>query len=197
MAIQTKARWARLRVGILAIVAMAILTILIFLITGNVNIFESNAIVYTYLSDAAALTIGAPVNVNGIPIGKVKEIKLSGLKDPQRLVRIEMEIPEHSLKSIPIDSISSISAANILGTKYVNIRSGKSDITIRAGQEIPSLNTVEFENVVQQGYAVLTALQGTVERVNRIIGIIESGQGSIGKLLIDETLYNHLLGIVD
>src|SRR5260370_31472903 len=117
MAIQTKARWAGLRVGILAIVARAILAILVFLITGNVNIFESNAIVYTYLSDAAALTIGAPVNVNGIPIGKVKEIKLSGLKDPQRLVRIEMEIPEHSLRAIPVDSLSSISAANILGTK--------------------------------------------------------------------------------
>ena len=105
MAIQTKARWARLRVGILALAAMAILAILIFLITGKVNIFESNAVVYTYLSDAAALTIGAPVNVNGIPVGKVKEIKLSGSKNPQRLVRIEMEIPEHSLRSIPIDRL--------------------------------------------------------------------------------------------
>ncbi len=197
MAIQTKARWARLRVGILALAAMAILAILIFLITGKINIFESNAVVYTYLSDAAALTIGAPVNVNGIPVGKVKEIKLSGSKDPQRLVRIEMEMPEHSLRSIPIDSLSSISAANILGTKYINIKTGKSDTTIRPGEEIPSLNTVEFENVVQQGYAVITALQGTVERVNRIIGEIDSGQGSIGKLLKDETLYNHLLGIVD
>src|SRR5260370_2471771 len=197
MAIQTKARWARLRVGILALAAMAILAILIFLITGKINIFESNAVVYTYLSDAAALTIGAPVNVNGIPVGKVKEIKLSGSKDPQRLVRIEMEMPEHSLRSIPIDSLSSISAANILGTKYINIKTGKSDTTIRPGEEIPSVNTVEFENVVQQGYAVITALQGTVERVNRIIGEIDSGQGSIGKLLKDETLYNHLLGIVD
>jgi phospholipid/cholesterol/gamma-HCH transport system substrate-binding protein len=115
-----------------------------------------------------------------------------------------MEIPEHSLKAIPVDSVSSISAANILGTKYINIRSGKSDMTIRSGQEIPSLNTAEFENVVQQGYAVLTALQGTVEKVNviveridRITGIVESGKGSIGKLLVDETLYNHFLAIVD
>jgi phospholipid/cholesterol/gamma-HCH transport system substrate-binding protein len=197
MAIQTKAKWARLKVGVFAIVAMAILTILIFLITGKTNIFESKAIIYTYLSDAAALTIGAPVNLDGIPVGKVKQIILSGSKDPQRLVRIEMEIPEHSLRSIPIDSISSISAANILGTKYINIKSGKSDTTVRPGQEIPSLNTAEFENVVQQGYAVLTALQGTVERIDRIIGLVESGKGSIGKLLVDETLYDHFLAIVD
>jgi len=204
MAIQTKAKWARLKAGLLAIGAMTILAILIFLLTGQTNFFESKAAVYTYLSDAAALTIGAPVNLDGIPIGKVKSINLSGSKDPRRLVRIEMEIPEHSLKSIPVDSVSSISAANILGTKYINIKSGMSDMTIRSGQEIPSLNTAEFENVVQQGYAVLTALQGTVEKVNviveridRITGIVESGKGSIGKLLVDETLYNHFLQIVD
>jgi phospholipid/cholesterol/gamma-HCH transport system substrate-binding protein len=204
MAIQTKAKWARLKVGVLAIASMTILAILIFLITGQTNIFESHAVVYSYLADAAALTIGAPVNLNGIPIGKVKSITLSGSKDPQRLVRVEMEIPEHELKNIPIDSISSISSANVLGTKYINIKSGMSDMTVRAGQEIRSLNTAEFENVVQQGYAVLTALQGTVEKVNtiveridRITGIVESGKGSIGKLLVDETLYNHFLAIVD
>ena len=38
MAIQTKVKWAKLRVGILAVAALVILTILIFLITGNVNL---------------------------------------------------------------------------------------------------------------------------------------------------------------
>jgi phospholipid/cholesterol/gamma-HCH transport system substrate-binding protein len=197
MPIQNKASWARLRVGILGSFAIGILAILIFLITGNENPFESNSVIYTYMADAAALAKGAPVNLNGIPIGKVKSIGLSGSSDLQRVVRIEMEVPERDLKSIPKDSLTSISAANVLGTKYINIKKGKSEVTIRPGEEIPSLNTAEFEDLVQQGYSVLTALQGTVERVNKIVGIVESGQGSIGKLLVDETLYNHLLGIVD
>jgi len=197
MAIETKVKWARLRVGILAAAGMIILAILIFLITGHVNFFESEVSLYTYMADSAALTVGAPVNLDGIPIGKVKNISLSHLKDPKRKVRIEMTVPEHYLRSIPVDSVTSISAANILGTKYINIKSGQSDTAARAGQELPSLNTAEFENVVQQGYAVLTALQGTVERVDRIIGMVESGKGSIGKLLVDETLYNHFLAIVD
>ena len=56
MAIQNRATWARLKVGILALFAMAILAVLIFLITGNTNIFESKVTVYTYMADAAALT---------------------------------------------------------------------------------------------------------------------------------------------
>jgi phospholipid/cholesterol/gamma-HCH transport system substrate-binding protein len=197
MPVQTRAKWAQLKVGLLAIVAMTILAVLIFLITGNTNIFESKAYIYTYMADAAALTVGAPVNLNGIPIGKVKSITLSGSRDPQRLVRIEMEIPEHELRNVPSDSIASISAANVLGTKYINIKSGMSGTTVRSAQEIPSVNTGEIQDLVQQGFGVIASLQKTVERVDKIVGIVESGQGSIGKLLVDDTLYTHFLQIVD
>ena len=194
---QSKVSWAKLRVGVLAVGGMIILAVLIVLITGNTHLFESKAKIYTYLNDAAALQVGAPVNLDGIPIGKVSTITLSGSKDPRRLVRIEMEVPEKRLTDIPLDSVSSISAANVLGTKYINIKSGKGETAVRPGQEIPSLNTAEFEDVVQQGYAILTSLQGIITRIDRIVGIVESGNGSIGKLLVDETLYNKVVKIVD
>ena len=194
---ESKAKWARLRVGVLAIVTMIIVTVLLFLITGNTNLFETKSHIFTYMNDAAALGSGAPVNLNGIQIGKVKSIVLSGSNDPRRIIRIDMEIPQDKLSAVPMDSIASISAANVLGTKFINIKKGKSGSSVRAGQEIPSLNTAEFEDVVQQGYAVLTSLQGIVDRVDRIVNLIEVGKGSIGKLLVDETLYNHILSIVD
>jgi phospholipid/cholesterol/gamma-HCH transport system substrate-binding protein len=188
MPVQAKASWARLKVGILALIAMAILAVLIFLITGSTNIFESDVAIYTYMADAAALTTAAPVNLDGIPIGKVKLIRLSGLKDPRRLVRIEMQIPEHSLKDIPTDSMASISAANVLGTKYINIKTGKAATTISAGSEIPSMGTGEFEDLIQQGLAVMGSVQETIQRVDKVVEIVESGKGTIGKLLVDETL---------
>ena len=197
MPAESKVKWAQLRVGILAVVAMVVVAVLIFLITGNTNPFESKSHIYTYMNDAAALTQGAPVNLNGIQIGKVKDIVLSGSNDPRRVVRIDMEVPESKLSSIPLDSVASISAANVLGTKFINIKKGKSTTPVRGGQEIPSLNTAEFEDVVQQGYSVLTSLQGIVDRVDRIVGQVEVGKGSIGKLLVDETLYNRVLAVVD
>jgi phospholipid/cholesterol/gamma-HCH transport system substrate-binding protein len=196
MAIQNRATWARLKVGILAIFAMTILAVLVFLITGQTNIFEHQVMIYTYMADAAALTTGAPVNLDGIPIGKVQTIRLSGSKDPMRLVRIDMELPEHTLKDIPNDSLASISAANVLGTKYINIKSGKGTTAVGPDQELPSVNTGEIQDLVQQGFGVLNSLQDTVQRVDKIVGLVESGKGSIGKLLVDETLYNNLLAIL-
>lgn len=196
MPIQNRATWARLKVGILAIFGMTILAVLIFLITGNTNLFESQVQIYTFMADAAALTNGAPVNLDGILVGKVKAIRLSGSKDPMRLVRIDMQIPQHELRDIPVDSVASISSANVLGTKYINIKSGKSTMTVQAGSELPSLNTPEIQDLLQQGVGVLNSLQYTVQRVDKIVGLVESGKGSIGKLLVDETLYNNLLQIL-
>src|SRR5260370_20740712 len=195
--------WAQLRVGGMAIVAMVILAVVIVLIEGTTSIFKAHAKIYTYLSDAASLTNGAPVNLNGILIGKVKDIRLSGLPDQQKIVRITMQIEKDKLGAIPVDSVTSISAANVLGTKFINIKKGKAGGTVRDEGTLPSLNTAEFEDVVQQGYAILTALKGTVDRINDVVakvgGIvdsIENGNGSIGKLLVDTTLYDNLLKIV-
>ncbi|MGP0073581.1 MAG: MlaD family protein [Bryobacteraceae bacterium] len=196
MAIQSRATWARLKVGILAVFAMTILAVLIFLITGQTSIFESQVQIYTFMADAAALTNGAPVNLDGIPIGKVKAIRLSGSKDPMRLVRIDMQLPQRALKDIPSDSLASISSANVLGTKYINIKSGKGTMPVGPDQEIPSVNTGEIQDLVQQGFGVMNSLQDTIQRVDKIVGLVENGQGSIGKLLVDETLYNNLLAIL-
>ena len=114
-----------------------------------------------------------------------------------------MEIPEVNSKISPMRFVSEISAANVLGTKYINIKSGKSATAVKPGQEIPSVNTGEIQDLVQQGFGVLNSLQDTIKEasktcdVDRIVGLVESGKGSIGKLLVDDTLYNHFLAIVD
>src|SRR3978361_1099196 len=181
-----KVGWAQLRVGIMALVAMAILGVMIFLLTGNTKLFSKDEVIYTYMDDSAALAKGAPVRLNGILAGKVKEVSLSGESQPQRIIKIALEIEQKMLPLIPVDSIAAISAENVLGTKYINIKKGQASVAVQPGAEIKSLDTREFDEVVQQGYSLLTSLQGIVKRVDTIVGLIEVGQGSIGKLLVDE-----------
>jgi phospholipid/cholesterol/gamma-HCH transport system substrate-binding protein len=192
-----KVAWAELRVGIMAVVAMIILGVLIFLLTGSKKLFSKHADIYTYMADSAALAEGAPVRLNGIDIGEVKKIALSGERNPRRIVKMELEVDGKMLKEIPVDSVASISAENVLGTKFINIKKGSSGVYVQPGAEIQSLNTAGFDDVVAQGYSVLTSLKGMVERVDAIVGLVEGGKGSIGKLLVDEELYNRVIAIVN
>lgn len=179
----------------MAIVAMSLLVILIFLLTGSKNLFTDEAVIYSYMDDSAALSTGSPVRLNGILIGSVSAVTLTGSTDPQKIVRIAMRVRRDMLVQIPVDSLCAISAENVLGTKYINIRKGKATEHVKADGTLPSLDTQEFEEVVQSGYALLTSLQGVVRRIDRIVGLVESGQGSIGRLLVDDELYVRLLAI--
>ena len=192
-----KIPWARLKVGVMAVVALAVVALVIFLITGSHPLFESRSTIYTYMNDATALTQGSPVTLNGITIGAVEDVTLSGSYNPQKIVKITMSIDDKFLSAIPVDSMTELSSANLLGAKFVNINKGESHQTIQANGTLPSLNTQGFEDLVKQGYGVLNSLQLTVNKVNDIVDQIQSGKGSIGKLLVDETLYNHLLDIVN
>lgn len=195
MATQNKKKWAQLRVGLLAIVGLIILAVLIFLLTGSRGLFKSRSSVYTYLDDSAAIAEGAPVRLNGITVGEVKRIDLSGSSQPQRVVKVTLEVENSFMRSIPTDSQATIAAENLLGTKYINIKKGQGGTPITEGSELKSLDTQEFDDVVQQGYAALTALKGILNKADGIITQVQVGKGTIGKLLVDETLYNKLVGI--
>ncbi|HZU25603.1 MAG TPA: MlaD family protein [Bryobacteraceae bacterium] len=191
-----KASWARLKVGVMAVVGMAILALVIFLITGSHPLFQSYSTLYTYMNDATGLTQGAPVTLNGLTIGAVKDVQLSTLSDPQKAIKITLQVEDQFLSAIPVDSLTELSAANLLGAKFVNINKGTARQTVQDNTTLATLNTRGFEDVVKQGYSVLSSLQLTVNKVNDIVDQIQSGKGSIGKLLVDETLYNRLLDIV-
>jgi phospholipid/cholesterol/gamma-HCH transport system substrate-binding protein len=188
--------WAKLRVGIMAIVGMVLVAVLIFLLTGERRFFAKQYVIYTYMDDSAALGTSAPVRINGILAGKVSRIGLSGETNPQRVIKVEMKIDEDMMKNIPVDSMAAISAENVLGTKFINIKRGRSTVAVQDGAEIRSRDTAELEELFQQGATTLAALQGIIKRVDAIVGLVESGQGSIGKLLVDEELYRRMLAII-
>ncbi len=197
MPLGKKTTWSQLRVGLLAIFALAILVMLIILLSGENPLFRTSVPVYTYYGDAAAVTPGAPVRLNGILVGKVADVELSGEDDPRRVVRITLDIDEQFLSDIPVDSSTRLAQTSLLSARYVNIKKGMSTQTIQSGGELPSETTSELEDLFEQGNSTLGALQSILERVERIVAEIEDGQGTIGKFIRDETLYNSMVQTMD
>src|SRR5271154_546631 len=99
----SKIRWSQLKVGVVAAAAMAILAVLIFLLTGSRSIFQRNETLRTFMADGAGMTESTPVRLNGILVGAVQGIKLSGSKDPKRAVEFELTIQDKYMRDIPED----------------------------------------------------------------------------------------------
>ncbi|MGA3204897.1 MAG: MlaD family protein [Bryobacteraceae bacterium] len=192
----SKAKWSQLRVGIMAAVALAILGFLVFLLAGTTTLFKSTSDIYTYFDDSAAIAVAAQVTLNGITVGKVTHVDLSGSSQPGKIIKVQMQIEDSYLKSIPVDSQAVITAGNLLGTKYINIKKGRSQQSIAKGGEVPSKDLTTIDDFVQQGNTALTALQGIVSKADAIVSQVEAGKGTIGMLLVDDTIAKKMTSIV-
>src|ERR1700710_989279 len=81
------------RVFAVLIIATCIVLLLAWLLTGGGGeLFEPKSYLHAYMSDASGLIPKAPVQLNGIQIGLITEIKLSGLNDPKKTVWVEMRV---------------------------------------------------------------------------------------------------------
>lgn len=192
---RSKVRWSQLKVGIVAFAAMLVMAVLIFLLTGSKNIFQRNETVRTYMADGAGMTESTPVRLNGILVGAVQSITLSGSKDPKRAVAFELTIQEKFMKDIPEDSTAAVTAANLLGSKFIDITKGQSSRPVVPGGELRSLQTQDIPELMAQSANLATTLQDISKRADGMLADIDAGKGNLGKLLRDDELYKRLNAI--
>ncbi|MEO8099621.1 MAG: MlaD family protein [Acidobacteriota bacterium] len=198
MASKGKIAWAQLKIGLIAAAALSALAVFIILKTGTNPLFRDTSDVYAFFDDSFAMTEGAtPVRLNGILVGKVKKVELSGLQTVNRAVRVTLSINTESLGQIPVDSMAKLAQQNLLGGRFINIRRGKAPQTIREGGEVLTESTADIDDMLEQGKTTLAALQTILTRVEGLVIEIEDGKGTIGKFLRDETLYNNLVNATD
>ena len=84
-------RWAKFRVVTVSAAAVVILSILSYLLTGG-TLLTARATMHLYIPDATGLGPGAPVRVDGIGVGKVRSVALSGSSQPNRIVKVTMTL---------------------------------------------------------------------------------------------------------
>jgi phospholipid/cholesterol/gamma-HCH transport system substrate-binding protein len=190
MASRERVQWSQLKVGIVATIAMIITGVVIFLLTSQTNLFGTDVHLTTHMEDSAGMVPNDPVRVNGILVGYIGSIKLSGLRDPKKTVAIDMVVREQYIDQIPEDSKASVSAANLLGSKFINITKGLSPRHVAEGGEIQALPTQDIPQLLAQTTVLLDQFQTIIGRVDGLLAIVENGQGNIGKLIKDDSLYN-------
>ncbi len=192
---QAKVRWAQLKIGVLALTAFVLIFVLVFLLTSSKGIFQHDVPLYTYLSDAAGMANGTPVRLNGITVGYLDALHLTGSRDPNRAVEFVMLVQRRYLSDIPVDSVATITAANLLGDKFLNIIRGQAMQTVHAGETIRGAQGYDIPELMAQSANLLASFQGIIKRVDNLLAGVEAGKGNIGLLLKDDTLYLRLNGI--
>lgn len=193
---QKQLRWSQLRVGLTVLFASITLAVLIFLMTGTGGLFTRKITLKSYFDNAAGLRVGAPVRVQGVDIGNVIAIRVVPGKQ-QTPVEVTLKVSTKYNFAIRKDSVTMLSTAGVLGEVYVDIDSTRAVGPVaQDGDVLTTRDTPDIQDVVRSTQGSLQNLDALLKRLDRIVAFVESGQGSIGKLIYDPTLYNRFSNTV-
>ena len=179
--------WAKFRVSIVCLVGLVILMTLVYLLTGG-TLLQPKVTLYMYVPDATGLGGGSPVRVDGIGVGKVTAVDLTGSKQPDRIVRVTISVEQDRLASIPEDSFAQLSADTLIGDKFVDITSGKAGAHIRPNSDLTYKDSPELMKSLD-----LSQFQQQLRMMDATLTDIEQGKGRVGEFVVGEQMYDTLL----
>jgi phospholipid/cholesterol/gamma-HCH transport system substrate-binding protein len=164
-----------------------------------------------FFDSVSGLVKGSPVQIAGIEVGRVKDIRLTG-----KMARVTMTIR----KDIPIysDAQAVLKTQGVLGDTYIGVYPGSENTPrLLAGETIKETRaTVELDSLLAKAQPVIDDIRSVTKTLSDVVGNdvgkkdlqdtfsnirtatndikdmtgrISRGEGTIGKLVRDETLY--------
>jgi phospholipid/cholesterol/gamma-HCH transport system substrate-binding protein len=178
--------WTELKLGILAVVALAVASVVIFLVSGEGGFFWQRYRLKAKFDNVAGLKAGAPVRVSGVEVGTVKSVEFNGTD-----VDLAFELSKQMQGRVTTESTAAIGSVSLLGE-------GALDLTASAkGRPLAQDEYVKSKRAPGQLADVAEGATRSLEQATILLRDIRAGKGTVGKLFTDEALYRDVQGFVD
>jgi phospholipid/cholesterol/gamma-HCH transport system substrate-binding protein len=163
---------------------------------------------------ASGLVKSSPIQIAGIEVGRVKDIRLSG-NQAKVIMTIQKEVPIYA------DAGAVLRTQGVLGDKYIEIYPGEEKSSrLPAGGVIKATrSTIELDHILAKAMPVMDDIRSVTKSLSQVVGGDEGqnnlketffnikkstedirsmtsglsrGEGTIGKLIREEALYQDM-----
>ena len=177
-----------LKVGIFVFIGLTVLVIFILSI-GGFKTWSSGYRINLNFNFVNGVKIGAPVRFAGVDVGEVKKISLQFIPAENRSV-VHLEVWVRDIVRIPADSTVWVNTLGLLGEKYVEIIPGKDYAnSLKDSQSLTGVDPLATHELFNRAERILHNVDDGIVK-------IRNKEGSLGKLLYDDTVYNELQALV-
>lgn len=208
------------RLGLFFALAMIVAVILLEMV-GGVELFQKGKRITARFANAQELKAGDPVKMAGVQVGRVEFVEIN-----EGRVVVTLKLDRKHAASVKTDSIATIKFLGLLGQNYIALSFGPKGAPIEEGASLttteqPDLSQLmaRLENVAK-GIDTMTSsfsgesfqnllspftefmqqnkdrFSGILVNVSNITSQVSSGQGTMGRLLYEQGLYNESLATI-
>lgn len=178
-------RTFELKVGIFILIGIAILFLIVFSI-GDIYIVKPGYRVKIWFNYASGIGPSAPIRFAGVSVGQVEGIHLFyDEKEKRTKAEINAWIKDQKMK-IEKDARVTINTLGLLGEKYVEIFPGTPGSPVLQNNEvIVGHDPIPMEKITEN-------LANLSDSVSQIVDKLKRGEGTIGQLLMNDSIYKNL-----
>jgi phospholipid/cholesterol/gamma-HCH transport system substrate-binding protein len=177
--------WSELKIGLVTVFALVMTTMLIFLLSGEGGFFWQRYSLKAVFPNIAGLKPGAPVRVAGVEVGSVSDTQFVGDR-----VEVVLQIARDMQPLVTSTSVASLGSVSLLGEAAVDITASSDGTPIPEWGYVPSGTAAgSLTDVTSQAAEGIKELTGLLQETR-------AGQGTIGRLLTDEALYEEIQSLV-
>ncbi len=180
------------KVGVFVLVGLVIMVFMVFFIT-DFQIVQPKYNVKIIFNYANGVKNNSPLRIAGVDAGEIKNVNVlpTNANSDKTLVELDAWIRKDIL--VPQDSKVFINTLGLLGEKYVEIMPGVDYANvIKSGESIRGEDPVPMHDVGVMIQDMANDLKNVVDNINSITSSVEGGEGTIGKLLASESIYENL-----
>jgi phospholipid/cholesterol/gamma-HCH transport system substrate-binding protein len=179
----------KIRLGLFILGGFGLFVLAIFIIGKQKNLFDPVIRLTAQFYNVSGLQVGNNIRFSGINVGIVDNIRIIN----DSTVQVDMLIRKAVREFIKSDSEVAIGSEGIIGDRLLVITQGSTDASLaREGQQLESVEPVETDAIVAS--LALTAGNAVIitDQLAEIMIKINSGSGTLGRLIQDSTIAENL-----
>ncbi|WP_318349151.1 MlaD family protein [Aquipluma nitroreducens] len=179
----------KVRLGMFVAGGLALFVLAIFIIGKQKNLFNPVYKLTTTFYNVSGLQVGNNIRFSGIVIGTVDNIAIIN----DSTVRVDMLIKQEVRRFIKSDSEVAIGSEGLIGDRLVIISQGSFDAPLaREGEQLESVEPVETDAIMSSLKVTAENAEVITQELAEIMAKINSGTGTLGRLIQDTTIARNL-----
>ena len=188
--------WDQLKVGSLILVGLLVLGLAIYNLGKAAHLFNKRYDLVAFVPNANGLRVGGSVLVAGQLAGSIKQIDFLPVDaDTTRNLKLTVEVETDLKQQIREDSKAHVRTLGLLGDKVLDISPGTPRTSpLEPGDTLALAPSLDYEAVIAQASGAVGDLVQLTADLKQITGGIVRGEGTMGQLVTDRSLYDQLTG---
>jgi phospholipid/cholesterol/gamma-HCH transport system substrate-binding protein len=173
----------KIRLGIFISLGILIFILAIYFIGEKQQLFRSTFRLSGVFKDVAGLQVGNNVRLSGINVGTIDNISM--ISDTS--VRVIVLIDENIRQFIKKDAVAGIGSEGLMGNKVLVISPGTGgEKTIENNDVIATSQPIDVDDIMKSLKSTMDNTAYITGDLAKIATNIESGKGTIGRLMMDK-----------